>query len=365
MSTLLEYKCPCCGGAVSFNSNQQKMVCPYCDAEFDVEELQKSQKENSVNSKRPEIHEWQDKTEAQWSTEDLKGVNLYICNSCGGELIAEETTGATACPYCDSPVILKSSFSGDLRPDYVIPFKLDKKAAKDAMYNHLRGKKLLPKVFKDENHIDEIKGLYVPFWLFSSDTESRHVFHATKIRSWSDSSYDYTETSHFNVYREGRLRFENVPVDGSEKMPDDMMESIEPFNYNEMKPFNTGYLSGYMADKYDVDQKSSIGRANDRIKKSTIDEFRKTVHGYATVTTESSNVNFLNNSSRYALLPVWILNTTWKDQKFMFAMNGQTGKFIGNLPLDKGLFWKWFLGIFASVSVGLSILTTLIVLFAL
>ena len=362
MSTLLEYKCPCCGGAVSFDSNQQKMVCPFCDAEFDVEELQKSQKENAANAKRPERHEWNDKTDARWSTNDLKGMNLYVCNSCGGELIAEEITGATACPYCDSPVIFKSSFSGDLRPDYVIPFKLDKKAAKEAMYKHFKGKKLLPKVFKDENHIDEIKGLYVPFWLFSSDTESRHVFHATKIRRWSDSRYDYTETSHFNVYREGRLRFENVPVDGSEKMPDDMMESIEPFNYSEMKAFNTGYLSGYLADKYDVDQKSSIGRANNRIKKSTIDAFRKTVHGYATVTTESSNVNFLNNSCRYALLPVWILNTTWKDQKFMFAMNGQTGKFIGNLPMDKGLFWKWFFGIFASVGIGLSIIMTLIVL---
>lgn len=365
MSTLLEYKCPCCGGAVSFDSNQQKMVCPYCDAEFDIEALKNEQAENEKNLNKPEQHEWQDVTDAQWSSEELNGMNVYVCKSCGGELIAEETVGATACPYCDSPVILKSSFSGDLRPDYVIPFKLDKKAAKEAMFNHFKGKKLLPKVFKDENHIDEVKGLYVPFWLFSNDTESSHIFHATKVRKWSDSQYDYTETSHFNVYREGRLRFENVPVDGSEKMPDDMMESIEPFNYSELKDFDTAYLSGYLADKYDVSRDECIKRANQRIKNSTELAFRNTVQGYTTVTTQSSNVNFYNGSTKYALLPVWILNTTWKDEKFMFAMNAQTGKFVGNLPVDRGLFWKWFFAVFASVGIGLSAIVTLIMLFLL
>ncbi|MGN0612649.1 MAG: hypothetical protein ACI4JB_01990 [Porcipelethomonas sp.] len=360
MSTLLEYKCPCCGGAVSFDSSQQKMVCPYCDAEFDVEALKKAQDENEKNSSQPEQQEWNDNTDNQWSTEELNGMNVYVCKSCGGELIAGETTGATACPYCDSPVILKSSFEGDLRPDYVIPFKLDKKAAKEAMYKHLKGKRLLPKVFKDENHIDEIKGLYVPFWLFNSDTNSRYVFHATKIRRWSDSKYDYKETSHYNVYRDGNLSFRNIPVDGSEKMPDDLMESIEPFNYSDLKEFNTGYLSGYIADKYDVDRESCIGRANERIKKSTEQAFRNTVNGYATVTTESSNVNFRNNTSQYALLPVWILNTTWRDQKYIFAMNGQTGKFVGNLPMDKGLLWKWFFGLFGAVGVAASAIAVLI-----
>ena len=135
----------------------------------------------------------------QWGEDELKGINLYTCQSCGGELIADENTGATNCPYCDNPVILKSSFSGDLRPDFVIPFKLDKKAAKAAMENHLKGKPFLPKVFKDQNHIDEIKGIYVPFWLFDCDTYSKYTFRGTKVRHWSDSKYDYTETSHFNI----------------------------------------------------------------------------------------------------------------------------------------------------------------------
>ncbi|MGN1480826.1 hypothetical protein [Porcipelethomonas sp.] len=359
MSTILEYKCPCCGGAVNFDSNQQKMVCPYCDAEFDIEALKKSQ-QTQEEIQKPDQQEWEIKTDNQWSNEELDGLNVYICQSCGGELIADQSAGAMNCPYCDNPVILKSNFSGDLRPDYVIPFKLDKKAAKEAMANHLKGKPLLPKVFKDQNHIDEIKGVYVPFWLFDCDTFSQHKFKATKVRHWSDSKYDYTETSYFDVYRDGNLNFDHVPVDGSEKMPDDLMESVEPFDYSQMVDFDTAYLAGYVADKYDVDQKSSIGRANERIKKSTEEAFRNTVMGYATVNSVYSNISYSNSQSHYALLPVWILNTTWNDQKFIFAMNGQTGKFVGNLPTDKKLFWSWFLGVFAVSGIAAALLLLII-----
>jgi len=349
MSTLLEYKCPCCGGAVSFDSGTQKMVCPFCDAEFDVEALKNEQEETDRNS-QPEQQEWESNVDNQWSTEELNGMNVYVCNSCGGEVIAEEVTGATACPYCDSPIVLKSSFSGDLRPDFVIPFKLDKKAAKEAMFAHLKGKKLLPKVFRDENHIDEIKGLYVPFWLFNSSTDSRYIFRATKVRHWSDSKYEYTETSHYNVYRDGKLDFRNIPVDGSEKMDDALMESLEPFDFSQAVDFQSAYLAGYLADKYDVDEKQSEVRANERIKKSTEQAFASTVVGYSSVIPASSNIKLKGGSAKYALYPVWLLNTVWNGEKYTFAVNCQTGKTVGNLPMDKGLYIRWLLGIGVAAS---------------
>lgn len=361
MSTILEYKCPCCGGAVNFDSNQQKMVCPYCDTEFDIETIKSIQDEDS-SLKQPQKMEWESNPDERWTDEDLKGMKVYVCQSCGGELIADDNTGATKCPYCDNPVILKSNFEGDLRPNFVIPFKLDKKAAKNAMLNHLKGKKLLPKIFKDENHIDEIKGVYVPFWLFGCDTYSRFQYNATKTRHWSDSKYDYKETSYFKVYREGSLEFKNVPVDGSEKMPNDLMESIEPYDFSQAVDFEIAYLAGYIADKYDVDSKQSIKRANERIANSVEDAFRNTAYGYTTVTKASGDVGYSKSSVKYALLPVWILNTTWKDKKFIFAMNGQTGKFVGNLPTDKGAFWKWFFGVFAAVSVISTVIGFLLML---
>ena len=230
---------------------------------------------------------------------------------------------------------MTGQFSGALRPDYIIPFKLDKKAAKAALLKHVHSKRFVPKIFKDSNHIDEIKGVYVPFWLFDADSFGDVDFNATKTRQWSDSTYNYTETSYFKVKRSGRVSFLNVPVDGSKKMDDALMESIEPFNFNEAVDFQTAYLSGYLADKYDVDDKQSIQRANARIKKSTEQAFEKTVKGYASVSVSSSSVRLSNGKVRYALFPVWILNTSCDEKNYVFAMNGQTGRLVGDLPADK------------------------------
>ena len=141
------------------------------------------------------------------------------------------------------------------------------------MKKHYSGKKLLPKVFKDENHIDEIRGVYVPFWLFDADADAHIRYKATRVRAWSDSDYNYTETSFFSVVRGGSIGFQRVPVDGSSKMPDVLMESIEPFYFEDAVDFHTAYLAGYLADKYDVDAEASVERANERIKNSTADAF--------------------------------------------------------------------------------------------
>ena len=177
-------------------------------------------------------------------------------------------------------------------------------------------------------------------------------YRATKVRSWSDSDYNYTETSFFQVHRDGTVGFEHVPVDGSSKMPDDLMESIEPYDFSDAVDFQTAYLAGYLADKYDVDAEQSTARANERVKKSTEEIFASTVQGYASVQTESSSIQLHGGKAKYALYPVWLLNTTWNGGKYTFAMNGQTGKFVGDLPVDKAAARKWTLGLSAALSVA-------------
>lgn len=347
MSDLLEYKCPCCGGEIEFNSSSQNMKCPYCDSEFDIE-LLKSIEEELQNTSDDNM-QWKSSS-STWDESETSNINVYLCQSCGGEIVSDVNTVASKCPYCDNPVVIKGNISGILKPDYVIPFKLDKNAAKNAFKNHLKNKKLLPKVFKSENHIDEIKGIYVPFWLFNTDADAKIRYKACKVRHWEDSKYKYRESSYFTVIRAGKIGFDHIPVDGSTKMPDDLMESVEPFNYNEAVDFKTAYLSGYMADKYDVTVEQSVHRANERVKISTEQAFRNTISGFDSVVTERSTISLDNANTSYAMYPVWILNTTWRDKKYMFAMNGQTGKFVGNLPVDKGAFCRWFLGISAIAS---------------
>ena len=351
MNTLQEYKCPCCGGAIAFDSGSQKMKCPYCNTEFDMETLRGY--DEALKNEQPDDVKWETNAGGEWQQGEASGLRSYVCKSCGGEIIGDETTAATTCPFCDNPVVMTGQFSGALRPDYVIPFKLDKQAAKAALTKHYSGKRLLPKVFKDENHIDEVKGVYVPFWLFDADVDANVRYRATKTRLWSDSRYEYTETSYFSVTRGGNIGFERVPVDGSEKMADDLMESIEPFHFSDAVDFQTAYLAGYLVDKYDVDAEQSVERANTRIKKSTADAFAATVSGYASVTPEATGISLHNGRAKYALYPVWLLNTTWKGQKYVFAMNGQTGKIAGDLPLDKAAYKKWLFGLFGTVSAAL------------
>lgn len=348
---LQEYKCPCCGGAIEFNSDIQKMKCPYCDTEFDVATL--AEYDEVLKSDGSDNMQWDEHKTQEWLPGETEGMRIYVCNSCGGEVIGDETLAATACPYCGNPVIMMGQFKGDLKPDYVIPFKLNKDMAKKKLSEHLMGKRLLPKVFKNQNHIDEIKGIYVPFWLFDTDAKANMRYNANRIRTWSDRNWIYTETSHFSVVRGGTLGFDNVPVDGATKMPDDLMESLEPYDFKDAVDFQTAYLSGYLADKYDVSAENSISRANERIKQSTENAFASTVQGYSSVTPAGGSVRFEHGKTKYALYPVWLLNTTWNGQKFTFAMNGQTGKFVGNLPLDKLAYYKWLFGLAGGIAAAL------------
>jgi DNA-directed RNA polymerase subunit RPC12/RpoP len=316
------------------------MKCPFCDTEFDVATLLQYDEELSHDGES-QMH-WDVEAGNPWLAGETDGMRVYACKSCGGEIVGDETLAATSCPYCGNPVILMGQFRGELKPDLIIPFKLDKEAAKRGLMSHMKGKKLLPKVFKDQNHIDEIKGIYVPYWVFNADADADMRYRATRTTSWRDRDYIYTETRHYSVLRSGSLGFEAVPVDGSQKIPNDLMESIEPFDIHEAVDFQTAYLAGYLADKYDVTAEDSIERANERIKKSTEAVFATTVSDYMSVVPEASSIRLSNAEAKYALYPVWLLNTSWKDKQYTFAMNGQTGKFVGDLPADKAASRKWF-----------------------
>ena len=353
MGTLLEYKCPSCGGPLSFDSQTQQMKCPYCDSDISLEGLLQA---DDILQEQPQETDWE-RSASQWQDDPDAHLKTYFCRSCGGDIVTDETTAATHCPYCDNPVVMADNLAGSLRPECIIPFQIDRNGAIEAFSNYLKGKVLLPKVFREENHIQQIKGVYVPFWLFDATAHGDTTFRATKIRSWSDSRYTYTKTSYYSIHRTGSLGFSGVPVDADRNMADDLMESIEPFTLSGAVPFQSAYLAGYFANKYSVDADTGSQRAQERMHASIQAALADTVVGYSSVMPQNSHVHLTGKKVRYALLPVWILNTQYRGKNYRFAMNGQTGRFVGNLPVDWCAFWLWWAGICAlttGIAVGIA-----------
>lgn len=354
---ITNYQCPACMGPLHFVGESGRLECDYCGSDFNVAEIEALYKEKEQKAAKPT----EDTTNApvtkdgsEWDVSglnedwgaDAEGMRAYSCPSCGAELLCEATTAATSCPYCGNPTVVPGQFSGILKPDYVLPFQLSKEDAIKALKKHYLKKPLLPSTFSKANHLEEIKGVYVPFWMYDGEASGSAQFHATQVHTYTSGDYEITETSHYDVRRAGSLGFEKIPVDASSKMPDDYMDSIEPYDYSDLKPFSTAYLPGFLADKYDVSVEDSRERADKRCVGSLICALQGTVSGYTTCNETSRNIHLKRGKVQYALLPVWLLNTKWEGKDFLFAMNGQTGKLVGNLPVST----KRVIGLFAAIA---------------
>ena len=376
-SMITNYKCPACTGPLHFVGASGKLECDYCGSTFDVHEIEALQaqeeakaeaafqKEEAAQAAQAQAaadsgESWDTSSlNAQWGP-DANGMKVYNCPSCGAELICDATTAATCCPYCGNTTVVPGQFSGTLKPEFVLPFKLDKNAAIDALRRHYEKKRFLPKSFAAQNHIEEIQGVYVPFWLFDGSADASADFEATRSHSRREGQYEVTTTEHFTVHRAGRLSFDKVPVDASSRMPDNHMDSIEPYDYGELKPFSTAYLPGFLADKYDVSAEDSAERADTRCENSALNALAGTVTGYEAVIPRSHSVQLHRGKVHYALMPVWLLNTKWDDKDFLFAMNGQTGKLVGDLPVDRGRYWTTFASIAAPIAAVMAALIFLL-----
>ena len=363
------YQCPACTGPLHFVGSSGKLECDYCGSKFDVAEIEAlyAEKEQKAAEAQKAAEEKQEAScasspDSGWDTSELQSdwgsdaadMKSYSCPSCGAELICDETTAATACPYCGNPSVVPGQFSGSLKPDYILPFKLSKDDAVKALKAHYKGKPFLPRTFTQENHVQEIKGVYVPFWMFDGEAEGSAQYEATRSRCYRSGEYEVTETDHFDVYREGSIAFSKVPVDASSKMPDDYMDSIEPFDYKDLKSFSTAYLPGFLADKYDVSAEESAQRADTRCEGTLVAALADTAEGYDICTPVSQDIHLRRGKVHYALLPVWLLSTKWDGKSYLFAMNGQTGKLVGDLPTSAGKFWGTFAAIAGALTAVLS-----------
>lgn len=353
---VLQYKCPNCTGGIEFDQSLQKMLCPFCQTEFEATALEQF---NAVEE-APRNTEWTQSNADEWLDSDLQG---FTCPSCAGELLGDAKTVSTRCPYCGNPTVLPARLSGVFKPDCIIPFKLDKAAAQAAFAQKLKGKKLLPKQFADQSVLEEIVGSYVPFWLFDCQAKANGTWRATRVKTWSDRRFHYTKTDHFQLRRAGEAAFTQIPVDACSKMDSNYMDAIEPFDHSGIQPFQMTFLSGYLADMYDVTAEQCRPRVEKRCNESmeqALTGAQGGRGGYNSVKKENSQAWLTQARANYALMPVWNLNAKFEGQNYRFAMNGQTGKFVGQLPVCKKRAAAWWLGLFGGISAAMALVFALL-----
>lgn len=324
--SVIQFKCPNCGGSVEFRADLQKFRCDYCSSDFTDEEFKEATSAVTEDSFIGHAHE----TEAEFG----ENTNLYVCDNCGAEIMAEQNTAATFCYYCHSPVALKGRLSGEYCPDAVIPFKFDKEWALEEFKKYCKKKWFLPSRFISESQLEKITGLYVPYWLADCRINAMMSADAKIVNSHRSGDYRITHTKLFEVERAAHMYYNSIPFDGSEAIDDRLMEAIEPYDYRDVKDFSMNYLSGFFADKYDVTKEKALIRIKERIRESSLAELRGDIKGYTSVSPGMTHMNIINTKWRYALFPVWFMTYIKGDKKYYYAMNGQTGKIAGILPVS-------------------------------
>lgn len=341
MGDTLSFKCPGCAAALHFSGETGELKCEYCGASFTVEQAkaaQEAEKEDAASSDMT----WTSAVPSMITDENGK-VRGYRCSSCGAEMVADENTAATECPYCGNNAIVPQSFEGMYRPDLVVPFTVDRKRAQEALREFYRGKKLLPRTFTETSRVENMTGLYVPFWLMSCHASGSVTFEGTKKKEWEDAQFRYEKKDHYRVVRSGEMDFAHIPVDASTKMDDDTMDSLEPYDVTKGVAYDAAYFSGYLADRFDVDAAQAQPRASERVCSTFRDKMKDAARrDYDTVEQKSEAIRISDTKTEYAMLPVWMLSTRFEGKVYSFAMNGQTGQVAGSLPVDKGAYRKQF-----------------------
>ena len=269
----VNYQCPACGGPLHFASAEQKLVCDYCDSRFEVEEVEALYRERQDKADaKADAAAAAPKPAADDAVQELGSKRrLHLLVVRRRARCSDGTVAVTTCPYCGNSAVAPGQLSGDFSPDLVIPFKLGRDDVMAALKEHYKGKILLPKSFVTGNHIDEVQGVYVPFWLYGARVDGEVYFDATNETVTEESDRTVTTTDHYDAYRKGNISFERVPVDGSTKMPDGHMDAIEPFDYSSLRPFSVAYMPGYIANRYDEDSEHLQGRAPKRRMEEQLD----------------------------------------------------------------------------------------------
>lgn len=346
---VISFKCPNCDGELIFDPSTQKYKCEYCNSMFLQEELDAmnpaaadERQEDAGNA----ANNWQkdtgdmaesEKNHAADTEQETAEAVYFSCPSCGAEIVTDITTAATFCYYCHNPVVLQGRVSGEYLPNKIIPFEVTKEQAVQGFLDYVGKKKFVPKAFFAKKQIESMTGVYFPYWLYDVDLEGNMQADARNIRVWRTGDVEHTQTRFYTVKREGDVELRNLPENALQKVNAKLASGVMPYDFKKMKDFNMGYLSGFLAERRDIEQENVCSKMQTEMRESATKLMRETISGYESVSVRDVYFRPKHEQWSYVLLPVWTITYKASNGKiYYYSMNGQNGKVCGELPVDQG-----------------------------
>lgn len=347
----ISFKCPNCDGELIFDPKIQAYKCEYCGSDFSQAQLDalnpaESKEQQEDFAEEPEKAEWsaeqyestreeEQKKAEEKCQEETERILYYTCPSCGAEVVTEKTTAATFCYYCHNPIILDNEVKGNYHPDGIIPFKIEKKHAEQCFLDYVKSRKFVPKNFFSKKQIESMSGVYFPYWLYDAEYQGEMHAEGRTIRTWVVRDEQFTETKVYDVERRGRVELQNLSTHALRKANVKLAESVFPYNFNEWKPFSAGFLSGFLAERRDVEQSEVEVQMKQEMSQHAARLMKNSIEGYQNVEIRSSHFDVVKDEFKYVLLPTWSITYKGKNGKvYYYSMNGQTGNICGELPID-------------------------------
>lgn len=344
MDSTTTYKCPNCGAGLVFDAEKQKLHCEFCISDFDESEL-------DTDAMRQEAEREAD-ADREFDSRTLE----YHCASCGADVICDDTTAATVCYYCHNPVVVTERVSGGLRPTKLIPFKFSKDEAKATFLRYAKKKLFAPSDYFHDANAEKIAGIYYPFWVTDADTSGRFSANGRQIRTWTVGNYRYTETRKYRISRAGDIHFEDISMSAIANEDKKMLEGILPYPTDAYIDFSIPYLQGFAAKKRNIDREVLYGEVKRRMDSYAETLFSSTANGYASVGDKQVDLTVRKSHWEYSLMPIWMLNYKYRDKNYVYAMNGNTGKLYGELPVSLPKIAIFASGLFVIITLLLSLL---------
>lgn len=315
--------CPGCGAGMRFDIATQKLLCDYCGTAMNVEETEEGR--NAVDS-----------TDAipGAQPEDLMEVTVFTCPQCGGEIYTAGSEAQSFCTFCGASVTLEGRLTSTRRPLHIIPFKKTREDCKKIYAGLTRKAVFTPKELKDPEYLERFRGIYLPFWNYNITQKG-----PVKLKG-SRESGNYTE--HLKMTADLDITYDGIAYDASSSFDDGLCRAITPFNQSSLKPFHTGYLSGFFADTADVESQVYTTDAKGDANEETLSRLSKKFDASIDMPKDKSEkLNTKIENVTIAMYPVWFLTYRMKDRVAYAVVNGETGKIAADLPVDRR---KYLLG---------------------